>query len=119
MEVDQYADSLSIPPTRNESPRALNGEEEVKKSSLFESGEPCIDDIVTKEASTMVCHEVSMKSVIEGLENVGFDLESDHRISFHHPDKQLYVYVGKVCDHSAADKFRLPKDAFKENGKVS
>ena len=102
-----------------ESPRNVNGEEEVKKSSLFGSEEPCVSDIEAKEGNTMVCHDVSMKSVIEGLENVGFDLETDHRISFHHPDKQLYVYVGKVCDHSAVDKFRLPKDAFKENGNVS
>ena len=66
-----------------------------------------------------MCHDVSLKSVIEGLENVGFELEPDHRISFHHPDKQLYVYVGKVCDNITMGKFKLPKDAFKEYGKVS
>jgi hypothetical protein len=69
--------------------------------------------------ATKVSSEISLKSVMQGLENVGFDLEPDHRISFHHPDKKLYVYVGKVCDQHTVNRFRFPKEAFSEYGKSS
>ena len=67
----------------------------------------------------MVTHDVSMKSVVLALSDMGFDLEPEHRISFHHPEKKLYVYVGKVCDVSTKEKFRVPKDAFKEQNNFS
>ena len=54
-----------------------------------------------------------------GLEQVGFELELDHRISFYHPDKRFYVFVGKVCDEQTMNKFRLPKEAFGSDGKIS
>ena len=44
---------------------------------------------------------------------MGFDLEPEHRVSFYHPEKELYVHVGKVCDVSTKEKFNLPRDAFK------
>ena len=44
---------------------------------------------------------------------MGFDLEPEHRVSFYHPVKELYVHVGKVCDVSTKEKFKIPKDAFK------
>ena len=67
----------------------------------------------------MVTHEVSLISVISALEEMGFGLEPEHRVSFYHPEKQLYVYVGKVCDASNKEKFKLPKEAFKEQSNVS
>ena len=72
-----------------------------------------------EESEMKVSHEVPLKSVIQGLENVGFDLEPDHRVSFHHPEKKLYVYIGKVCDKGTMDRFMLPKTAFSDYGKSS
>ena len=66
-----------------------------------------------------VSREVTLKSVLEGLENVGFDLEPDHRVSFHHPEKKLYVYMGKVSDKITMNRFKVPKDAFSDYGKAS
>ena len=63
--------------------------------------------------------DISLRSVIDGLEKVGFELEPEHRISFHHPEKKLFVYAGKVGDYKTINKFRLPKDAFSEYGKSS
>ena len=68
---------------------------------------------------SIVTHDVSMKSLVAALAEMGFELEPDHRLSFHHPEKQLYVYVGKVCDVSTKEKFRVPKEAFKEQNNVS
>jgi len=106
-----------------ESPRNPNGEEERKETSLFGSGQTGTDDFEAQEAKeevvTKVSYDVSVKSLLQGLENVGFDLEPEHRISFHHPEKNLYQYVGKVSDALDKDKFVLPPTAFKDCGNVS
>jgi len=73
-------------------------DEETKNQNLFGSEEVGSADLDKADTDTKVNAEVSFKSVMNGLESVGFDLEPDHRISFHHPEKKLYVYVGKVCD---------------------
>lgn len=86
-----------MPATSLVSP-ANKQDEEIKNQNFFGSEEAGSANIGQEDAEQKVSAEVSLKSVMNGLETVGFDLEPDHRISFHHPEKKLYVYVGKVCD---------------------
>ena len=114
VEVDQIVEALSTPAGRNEnSANNFNGDEEAKEGAIWPE-EAGITGLDCAEAGSKVANDVSLKSVLLGLENVGFDLEPDHRVSFHHPDKKLYVYIGKVCDKKTIDRFMLPKEAFSE-----
>jgi len=93
--------------------------EEAKQQDYL-VGESAADHAMEEnEAPCKVTREVTLKSVIEGLENVGFDLEPDHRVSFHHPEKKLYVYMGKVSDKVTMGRFLVPVSAFSDYGKSS
>ena len=62
-----------------ESPRSTNGQEEKDKPGTEQHREDGVETIVT--------HDVSMKSLVASLAEMGFELEPDHRLSFHHPEK--------------------------------
>ena len=119
MEVEQVTTASSGTETGLHTPTNYKQCEEAKQQDYLVGDSAADHAMEETEASCKVTREVTLKSVIEGLENVGFDLEPDHRVSFHHPEKKLYVYMGKVSDKVTMGRFMVPVSAFSDYGKSS
>ena len=79
VEVDLIDTSSANPSTKFESPRQKMEDADDQTESQEVDREA--------ESKSVVTRDVSMKSLIAALEDMGFGLEPEHRVSFYHPDK--------------------------------
>ena len=76
------------------------------------SNRDCVADVVA--ACLPDSSEILIGSVLDSMQEMGFELEPDYRISYFKPTEQLYLYLGKVSDLLTSRSVTL-KGALKDN----